>query len=349
MRKLLLLFLLLTFVANHLQAQDRLFSQFYASPLLLNPALTGAFEGKYRVSAIYRDQWRNEAEKPFSTASTAFDTRWGMRHASRYKDYAAVGLVFLNDKTGALNFSTTQISISATYHKALDVGNTQVLSLGFQGGIVQRNINFGNVTFEDQFNGVNAYSAPTAERLPENNYAFGDYSVGLNYSYAPKSSRFRLFTGAAVHHFLSPSVSFFHRTDNDTELPQNNLDTRYSVQLNVQLPISARMALMPRIIFDAQGQHMRMDAGTGIRINTSDYKSIALHLGAFARPVADGEASYRLDAIVGMVGIELNNVLFGLSYDAYTGATAGFNRGSVEFSIAYLGDYEEDLILCPKF
>ena len=348
MRKILLLFLTLTFVTT-LQAQDRLFSQFYASPLLLNPALTGTFEGKYRVSAIYRDQWRNAAEKPFSTASTAFDTRWGMRPSSRYKDHAAVGLVFLNDKTGVLNFSTTQISISAAYHKSLDIGNTQVLSLGFQGGIVQRNINFGNVTFEDQFNGVNSYSAPTGERLPENNYAFGDYSVGLNYAFSPKSSRFRLFAGAAVHHFVSPSVSFYHRDDDESELPQNNLDPRYSGQLNVQLPLSARIALMPRIIFDAQGQHMKMDAGTNIRINMSDYKSIALHLGAFARPVADHRESYRMDAIIGMVGVELSNVLFGLSYDAYTGATAGFNRGSVEFSIAYLGDYEEDLILCPKF
>ena len=36
-------------VAATTYGQDRLFSQFYASPLTLNPALTGAFEGRYRV------------------------------------------------------------------------------------------------------------------------------------------------------------------------------------------------------------------------------------------------------------------------------------------------------------
>ena len=38
-------------------AQDPNFSQFFASPLTLNPALTGKFDGDFRVAGNYRNQW----------------------------------------------------------------------------------------------------------------------------------------------------------------------------------------------------------------------------------------------------------------------------------------------------
>ena len=42
-----------------LSAQDTHFSQFYASPLNLNPALTGVNDGTYRIAGIYRNQDRS--------------------------------------------------------------------------------------------------------------------------------------------------------------------------------------------------------------------------------------------------------------------------------------------------
>lgn len=57
MRKYFYPFLCFLFLLD-LQAQDQLFSQFYSAANFSNPALTGAFEGKFRVSSIYRDQWR---------------------------------------------------------------------------------------------------------------------------------------------------------------------------------------------------------------------------------------------------------------------------------------------------
>ena len=63
---LLILFGLFTSV---IFAQDKHFSQFYASPMAMNPALAGAFDGKFRVGAIYRDQWRGALDNPFVTFS----------------------------------------------------------------------------------------------------------------------------------------------------------------------------------------------------------------------------------------------------------------------------------------
>ncbi len=331
-------------------AQDRLFSQFYASPMTLNPALTGAFEGRYRVSAIYRDQWAAALDDPYATFSTALDLRWRVgENKSKYKDFAAVGLTFFNDKAGVLEFSTTQISISGAYHKALDIQNTQYISLGFQAGVMQRNINYADVTFEDQFNGTTGYSNPSNERLPENNFAIGDYSVGLNYVFSPQHSRTRFFAGGAMHHFTQPTVSFYHNTDAESTLPDNKLAIRYAAQFSAYLPLTDGIQLQPRTIFDLQDEHLKLDIGMNVRINTSEYKSIAMHIGGYARPVKDYDDSFRVDAFVALLGIEFNNVLIGMSYDLNLGELSDFNRRTFEFSVAYLGEYEDDIILCPKF
>jgi type IX secretion system PorP/SprF family membrane protein len=349
MRKIILSSLLLIFFLQ-LDAQDQLFSQFYSAPLTANPALTGAFEGKFRVSSIYRDQWRKALDNPYQTFSTALDLRWRMgKERARYQDHAAVGVMFLQDRAGAINLSTTKIAVSAAYHKALDIRNTQFLSLGFQAGVVQRNVNFGNVTFEDQFNGTTGYSDPTNERLPENNFSFGDYSVGLNYVFAPKSSKLRFFVGGAMHHFHKPTVSFYHKTDENSLVPNSQLAPRYSVQVSAQVPVTKNINFLPRAIFDKQDNHMKLDAGGNFRIGLSDFRVVSLHLGSYVRPVRDYDNTYRVDAVVALVGLEFNNVLIGTSYDIHLGKTAGFNRGTFEMSIAYLGEYEDDLILCPKF
>jgi hypothetical protein len=58
-----------------------------------------------------------------------------------------------------------------------------------------------------------------------------------------------------------------------------------------------------------------------------------------------------LDAAVLMVGLEHSNFLFGLSYDANLSGlnTTGRRQGAIEFSLAFLGNYNNETILCPKF
>ena len=52
-----------------------------------------------------------------------------------------------------------------------------------------------------------------------------------------------------------------------------------------------------------------------------------------------------------MVGLEYENVLLGFSYDANisTFTATGTRRNAFEVSVAYLGEYENELVLCPKF
>ena len=57
MKKFISTLAFLVCMASVASAQDPNFSQFFASPLTLNPALTGKFDGVYRIAGNYRNQW----------------------------------------------------------------------------------------------------------------------------------------------------------------------------------------------------------------------------------------------------------------------------------------------------
>src|SRR5215211_467009 len=72
-------------------AQDPQFSQFYAAPLYLNPALAGS-TGQARAGINFRNQWP-AIDANFTTLSAYFDYF--------IEDYrSAVGLIVTRDKEG---------------------------------------------------------------------------------------------------------------------------------------------------------------------------------------------------------------------------------------------------------
>ena len=155
---LLLFFVFLSPTAS----QDAQFYQVFASPLTLNPAMTGMIDGNFRISGVYRDQWRALVDKPFSTFAMSGDGRFSISKKRKdNSDYVGVGLYFQSDKVGAIAFTTNQLGISTAIHKSLDKRLKQYLSFGMQVSINQRNINYENLDFEDEFNGVNGFEGFT--------------------------------------------------------------------------------------------------------------------------------------------------------------------------------------------
>lgn len=341
-----ILFTVIVF-SSSLCAQDQQFTQFYASPLTLNPALTGAFEGKYRVATIYRDQWRAVLDEPIQSYAVAGDFRFSPRKRRVVEDAIGLGLQFSNDRVGIIDFNTTQIALSLAYHKSLGANNDQFLSAGFQAGVTQRNLNYESLNFNDQFDGFSGFNLGTQEDLPSNNFAYVDMNVGINYS-ARINRQSNIFAGLAYHHFSAPVVSF-DKTDKDAG---DLLYSRLSVQLAANMPLGgrqSRVSFMPRVLVTNQGPHFNTNAGANFRTILGEQGTTAFHIGSWIRPVKniDGMA---LDAAVLLVGFELNNVLLGLSYDLNLKALS-FNQrqGAFEISLAYLGNYANEGVLCPKF
>lgn len=346
MKKILVCTLvLIAFLPKTAFSQDKHLTQFYAAPLTLNPALTGVFEGKYRVGAVYRDQWRKVLDNPIRTFTLGGDFRFKSPGKKVKKDAIGLGLMILNDDVAVVDFSTTQIGISAAFHKSLDIAGQQFLSLGIQGGLGQRNINYASLNFHDEFDGINGYSLATLEDLPENNFSYGDFNVGLNYT-AKFGRSGGVYLGAAMHHVMEPDNTFYPTADSDGQ----KLFRKYSAQASANLPIQHGVSISPRFLIASQGPHLEINTGANVRMAMGEFGSTALHFGSWVRPVRN-VGGIGIDAVVLLAGIELGNVVCGLSYDLNLAAVtkARTRQGAFEISLTYLGEYENEEILCPKF
>ena len=118
MKKILLTFVVFLIATASIKAQDQHFTQFYAAPLTLNPALTGSMDAKYRLGLIYRDQWRNVLDDPSTTFGASLDLRFGVKfNKKNSRDAAGIGLLFFSDKNPGTDFTTNQIAIAGAFHK----------------------------------------------------------------------------------------------------------------------------------------------------------------------------------------------------------------------------------------
>src|SRR3984885_949429 len=110
LRPLCTLALVLTMLLQHpaARAQDPGFSQFFASPLTLNPALTGKFNGAVRVSGNYRNQWPT-IDNAFITSTVSVD---GAIFKNRLPDgdVWGLGLMAMTDKTADGILSSNYLS-----------------------------------------------------------------------------------------------------------------------------------------------------------------------------------------------------------------------------------------------
>lgn len=348
-----LVLLVLLFSPAAGRAQDPLFSQTFASPTLLNPALTGLFPGRYRVAISHRSQWGQVMESPFSTSAFAADFHYDFNPKRRGSDGFGAGVVFLNDRMAEVGLSLNQVLVGGAFHKRLDARGEETLSAGVQGGIGQRSIGYGELTFEDQFDGTTGYVPGTGgELLPENSVSFGDFQLGINYSKVPQS-RTAIFAGASIHHLTRPEQSFYATATAGTDLEiTNTLYSRYSAYLNFRIPLNINTQLSPRVYYAIQGPHAIAQLGSNLRLLLDDSNGTALHFGLHARAAA-GDDGYRIDSGVAFTGLEVSDFLFGFSYDGGLGESGGGDnrhRSAFEISASFIGFSEDDAAVpCPKF
>jgi len=352
MRKLIFLFTIVLIIASarDLKAQDPHFSQYYAAPIYLNPALTGTSDGSYRLSTVYRDQWRSALDSPLRTFSVNADTKFEMSYNKQYTpDIIGVGINFFSDKVDFLDLNTNSISISGSYHKSLDKKSKQYLGIGLSIGVTQKNINYNNLTFEDQFNQTNGYTLPTGEVLPPNNFGFADFSLGLNYTVSSNSTN-RFFIGGAFHHFLTPNLSFYNRQiDPDPNVIQiNEYNSKISAYVNTRFQLSEEIIVHPRLLVLKQGDDLELNLSSNVSFPLGFNKNFYLGLGVRALNNIDG---VKPSAIIPLAGIQIGDFVVGVSYDVnlldISRDPAGLN--SFEISISFLGNYSNEIDLCPTF
>src|SRR6187551_3073186 len=148
MKRTFLFITLLLSLSFSATAQDPHFSQFFASPLTLNPAFTGKFDGTLRIAGNYRNQWPafNNVYTT-STLSVDFDI---LKNKLPYFDRWGVGILALTDQAGSGLIKNNYLGISTAYHKSLDEDGFKQLGIGFQGTYGQKRLDRNKLYFEDQ-------------------------------------------------------------------------------------------------------------------------------------------------------------------------------------------------------
>ena len=337
-------------MAEDIRSQDERFSQFYAMPMHINPAMTGAYEGTYRLTAVYRDQWYNSLGSSFKTMAAGGDTRFQPTFGGRQlKDHLGLGLFFVSDRITIYQATTNKLSGYLSYHKKLGNRIPSYLAGGIQFGVIQRNINYDNLTFGDQFNQLDAYDRPTSESLPPNNLGVFNFSLGVSYYIQMEKNKY--YIGVAAHNLGNPNISFFSRQDNlnPSTIIDQTLPTRYTVHLSMDMNLKYGMELQPRFIYQKQAQDNLLSLGTNVEY-TFQQKEFALIGGLWVNIINDLDGT-RMSHITPLVGVKKGAFTFGFSYDwgLQDVSNNPFHLNSFEFSIRFSGDYFNEDGFCPSF
>ena len=179
MRKYLLLVCFIV-LAGFVNAQDPHFSQFFASPLTLNPAFTGKFDGSWRLAANHRDQWPS-IPKAYVTTSASFDFPI-LKSKIPENDVFGIGLSGVSDASANSQLKLNYGSASLSYHKALDEDGYNTIGAGFQGTYSSMILDITKLNFEDMLT-QNGFTGTTSDVLTNgNNQNYFDLNAGLLFS-----------------------------------------------------------------------------------------------------------------------------------------------------------------------
>lgn len=322
------------------KSQDIHFSQFYASPLTLNPALTGKVNGDYRVSGIYRGQWFSVGDKTFQTPAVGFDLPFMV--GAKKVDAVGAGINIVADRTNGGRFNTTGVYLSGAYHKSLGAKNKHQLSVGVQLGYVSKQLKANEFTFGDQITNGQVNGNPTSEVFGDKTQGNFDLNTGLFYN-AQLSQKVMIYAGFSYYHLTTPKEEFLQEASN------NDLPDRQVVHGGLQWDINAKWSAFPGVLFQTQEEAEEINFGNnfGWHFLNKENKNATLFFGGW----------YRLDdAAIAMLGMEYNNLKVGASYDFTTSSLNDANdlRGGFEVSLIYVGKFKKPkddnvLLFCPRY
>ena len=338
MKKIVLL-LLIGFSLLKTTAQDPNFSQFYSSPLTLNPALTGKFNGVLRATGTYRNQWP-EISHAFITSTVSLDMPILTGRLSE-TDTWGVGIFAMTDKTANGILTANYLSITTAYHKGLDVDGLHQIGLGFQGSFGGKRLDGTQLNFEEELDQFGTWTMPTTEPTNDKvvNINTFDFSTGLLYNDSTNGYN-NFYFGTSVYHINRPKESFL----GDGFYV---LNPRVTVHAGGYFPVASNATIHLSAMHSRQANAINTVIGGAVALNVNDdmeENPTNVYLGAWLR---------FNDAIIPYVGLEWNDFRLGASYDVNVSSLnpASMKRGGIELSLIYIKRPPDGRpkIPCPKY
>ncbi|MGB3802292.1 MAG: PorP/SprF family type IX secretion system membrane protein [Lewinella sp.] len=352
---IVLLATLCLFLSVEGRAQDALFKQLGANPLLTNPALTGVMDEQFRLQLNYQELYtRLTTDEAYRSVAAAADIR---RPVTR-GNFAGFGILIQHDQAGSSDYVRSQGLLSASYQQQLAGSgrgkrNAHYLSGGAQAGLGQRGFDLNKVWFSEQYfvdpGTRQAYldrNLPTGEAFTGmSGYVYLDINAGLAW-FASFGDRRGAYFGGAVYHLNKPNVS---------PLPENEdlLYRRYVLHGGGEVPIGDGFStFLPSFRWGLQGPSQSLLLGGSFRYTQREWREIALRMGGYGQLTAHEGGGTGLTSLVALVALELESVQIGVSYDLRTGDLNQVTntRGGFEISIVYRQEAAyPSRVKCPTF
>lgn len=273
------------------KAQDYHFSQFYASPLTLNPALTGKFNGHMRLSSIYRAQWSN-----VNTTSYLYQTPSFSADFNLFNNKIGLGVVLLNDQTNNKTFNTLEGGLSASYKIITEKFG---ISFGLQGWYSQNYFDYNKVN--QNFRQTEPTAADVLRRFDFHAGIFSDYRLENNSV---------LYAGFSASHLVSPKDKFSTAGNPTASLPM-----KFTTQLGADLVLNDKVNLIPGLMYANQASASQINTGATLAyyLRKEDDNNIILYAGLWSR-----WNEIQTQALIPKIGFEIKKIRITAAYDMVT-------------------------------
>jgi type IX secretion system PorP/SprF family membrane protein len=297
-------------------AQDPHFSQYFTSPMTVNPALTGSGVIDWRAAINYRSQWWGGFTAPYTTTTASIEKNL----AAEAPSYFALGGYLLSDASNNGLLKNTYLSVNTAYHIALTGNGEEQLSVGLSATFANRLLDVNRFSFQSQFGNMGFQrSAPSGEAINTLSTKYFDVNGGVHFSKQTDSWGYH--AGIAVFHAGTPTESIYQNK-------QYKISRRYTLSGGMYFTSANDNIFSVGTIYDKQGTSDILSIGAQYKLMIGGNNSMSLNLGLWNR---------FNDAIYPYIGLEGKNWLAGFSYDI---VTSKFNANStsvqsIEFSIAF--------------
>jgi len=311
---------------SSVSGQDAVFSQFYANPVYLNPALAGNILCP-RIALNYRNQYPKLAGN-YVTYNVAADMYSNSLHGG-------IAMIATADKSGPL----ASFSGNLVYSYHLKITEKLRMNAAMQLGYFQYRLNWEELVFENDIDKTTGAITPGSEQAPPKlNVGDVDFSTGMVLGYDE-----RFYLGFAAHHITNPDLSFY-------EGSISRLATRFTVHAGAIFDLKAEMAgrendnlsLSPNIVYMQQGDFHQLNGG--MYLNFYPFVTGLWFRHNFENP----------DALIALVGIQQPKYKIGYSYD-FTLSKMGLPAGGAhEVSFVWYlpcpkKEFQYKAIKCPSF
>ena len=237
-------------------SQDPTFSQFYTAGLYLNPAII-ALEETATLSAHSRTQWR-ETGANFQTNQLSVMVPIPRKEVLE-GFWGGVGISAFQDKSvnGTLNTG----GVNVTFSTNVKMSKKSQVTLGIQGGMIQKSVDLNSFTWASQYNPFIGYDGSIDPGIGGigNKVFLPDVSAGVlyfyNYNEDFNDSKMDGYVGLSAYHLNQANEALV--TGATSKLP-----ILYKLHAGLDIQLGYKMSLNPNVLVTLQADNMQVNAGT---------------------------------------------------------------------------------------